>query len=322
MLVVIGGTTASGKSALALRLAAMTGGVIVNADASQLYRDLPLLTARPTAADEVRAEHRLYGVLAAHETGSAGRWLELAGPVLAELRAAGRPAIVVGGTGLYLGALLRGIAPVPDIPSGLRQDLRATAARTPPAQLHERLAAHDPVMAARLSPTDRQRVLRALEVVLATGRSLAEWQAMPPFRLDLPALPLGLALLPPRSVLAPRVAARLEAMIEAGALDELRAWRDRPDVPPTAALHKATGVPELSLVLDGCLDLATGLARAAKRTLQYAKRQRTFFRHQLPDLVAMPVTAEDVTDATLRAWVETARSERGQPSLLPAADRL
>ena len=296
--------------------------MIVNADAAQLYRDLAVLTARPTPADEALAEHRLYGVLAADEPGSAGRWLELVAPVLAEISAAGRPAILVSGTGLYLKALLHGIAPVPDIPPALREELRAAASRTPAPVLHERLRDLDPLMAARLQPSDPQRVLRALEVVLATGRSLADWQETAPFRLPLPQRRRGLALLPPREVLAPRVKARLRAMIAAGALDELAAWRARPDVPPTAALLKATGVAELALVLDGKLGLEAALARIAERTLQYAKRQRTFFRRQLPELAALPVAGEEVADATLRAWVETGAVPQPRPPLLPAADPL
>jgi tRNA dimethylallyltransferase len=282
-LVVIGGTTASGKSALALRLAEASGGVVVNADSMQLYRELRVLTARPTPADEARAEHRLYGVLDAGETGSVGRWLGLAGPVLAGALAAGRTAIVVGGTGLYLEALLHGLSPIPDVPPETRARLRAEARAVPAPELHRRLAAIDPVMAARLRPSDPQRVLRALEVIEATGRSLADWQALPRRRLALPARRRCLALVLPPAVLAPRIEARLRDMLASGALDEVRGLAAR-GLPPDSPVMKATGVPELRAHLDGRTSLDEALAETARRTLQYAKRQRTFLRHRLRGL--------------------------------------
>jgi tRNA dimethylallyltransferase len=290
-LLVIGGTTASGKSALALRLATASGAAIVNADASQLYRDLPVLTARTTPGDEALAPHRLYGVLPAEAPISAGLWLDLVAPVLDELRAAGRPAIVVGGTGLYLKALLHGLAPVPEVPAAIRDELRAWAAGVPAVALHARLERQDPLMAGRLRPSDPQRVLRALEVMAATGRSLAEWQARPPRRLALPADWSGVALLPGRAVLLPRVEARLDAMLAAGALDEVAGWaRRRPR--PGAALDKALGVRELGAAVAGTIDLATARLRTIDATMRYAKRQRTFFRHQLPELTPLAQPAD------------------------------
>jgi len=282
-LIVIGGPSASGKSALALRLAEAQGGVIINADSMQLYRELPLLTAQPDAAARARAPHRLYGVLAAADPASVGRWLALAGEAIAESVAAGRRPIVVGGTGLYLKALLHGLAPVPEVPAAARRAAARQLARLGAPGLHAELARRDPAMAARLGPTDRQRLLRAWEVLDATGRSLAAWQAEPVWRVPLPTPVRGLALLPPRSALHERIGRRLEAMIAAGALTELaalRATRPAAELP----LLRAVGVAELLAHLDGRLTRAEALERAALRTRQYAKRQITWLRHQLPEL--------------------------------------
>lgn len=303
-LLLIGGTTASGKSQLALRLAQATGGVVVNADSMQLYRDLRILTARPAPAAEALVPHALYGVLDAAETGSVGRWLELLAPVLERCRGEGRPALVVGGTGLYLEALREGLAPVPEIPTALRARLRAEAAGVPAAELHRRLAARDPVMAARLRPSDPQRILRALEVLEATGRSLADWQAAPRHRLALPGRVLGIALLPPADVVARRIEERLARMVAAGGLEELRRLLARTDLAADAPLLRATGVPELKAVLEGHTTLAEGLARAATATRRYAKRQRTFLRHRL---------------AALRAFAEPEAAARSALEALRAA---
>jgi tRNA dimethylallyltransferase len=282
-LVVIGGPSASGKSALALRLAQARDGVIINADSMQLYRELPLLTARPGPADEARVPHRLYGVLDAADPASAGRWLELAGAAIGESAAAGRLPIVVGGTGLYLKALLHGLAPVPEVPAAVRRAALETFTRLGGPGFHAELARRDPVMAARLEPGDRQRQLRAFEVLAATGRSLTEWQAEPALRVPLPEPVQGFALLPPRDELHRRIERRLQAMIDAGALSELEALRAaRPD--PALPLLRAVAVPEFLAYLDGCLDLARAVAGALARTRQYAKRQMTWLRHQLPEL--------------------------------------
>ena len=223
--IVIGGPTASGKSTLAMRLAAASGGVIINADSMQLYRELRIVTARPSPADEARVPHRLYGVLAADRPGSAGSWLALAQAALDEAKAHGRPAIVVGGTGLYLHALLHGLADVPPVPAEARAAACALYRRLGGPAFHAELQARDPVMAARLAPHDRQRLIRAFEVVGATGRSLADWQADAPTRVALPQPVIGVALMPPRAEVYARIGRRLEAMVAAGALDELRALR-------------------------------------------------------------------------------------------------
>jgi tRNA dimethylallyltransferase len=292
-LIIVAGPTASGKSALGLRLAEAEGGVIINADSMQLYRDLPILTARPTPEDEARAPHRLYGVLDAADPASAGRWLELAVAAIGEALAEQRPAIVVGGTGLYLHVLLHGIAPVPDIPAAIRNAARARLAELGAPAFHAELATLDPVMAARLRPTDRQRLLRAYEVVVGTGRSLAAWQEMPPVRVSLPARRLGLALVPPRAALYERIERRLRDMLERGALEELGALHRR-SLPADLPLLKAVAVPELLAHVAGRVDLDTARARALIQTRRYAKRQLTWLRHQLPELRPVADFGEDV----------------------------
>jgi tRNA dimethylallyltransferase len=285
-LILIGGPTASGKSALALRLAERQHGTIINADSMQLYRELRVLTARPGHEEEARVPHRLYGVLGAEDPASAGRWLGLAERAIGEAVAEGRVPIVVGGTGLYLHALLHGIAPVPEVPGAARAEAEARLARQGSAAFHAELALRDPVMARRLRPTDRQRLIRAFEVVLATGRSLAEWQAMPHWRIRMPQPVAGIALSPPRAELHARIAQRLQAMVQGGALAELQALRARqPD--PAWPLMKAVAVRELLAHLEGRLSLEEALARAIVQTRRYAKRQLTFLRHQLPELQAM-----------------------------------
>jgi tRNA dimethylallyltransferase len=292
-LIVVGGPTASGKSALALRLAQATGGVIINADSMQLYRELRILTARPTPEDEARAPHRLYGILNAEDPASAGRWLELAGAAIAEAGTEARPAIVVGGTGLYLHALLHGLAPVPEIPAAVRNAARARGAALGAPALHAELAERDPAMAARLRPTDRQRLIRAYEVIVGTGRSLAGWLEAPPVRIELPKAWTGIALMPPRAALYDRIGHRLRAMIEQGGLAEIEALRRRrlaPDLP----LMKAVAVPELLAHLEGRIDLAGAIERAIVQTRRYAKRQLTWLRHQLPELKPLEAFGDEV----------------------------
>jgi tRNA dimethylallyltransferase len=292
-LIVIAGPTASGKSALALRVAEAERGVVINADSMQLYRELRILTARPTPADEARVPHRLYGVLDAEDPASAGRWLELAGAAISEATAEGRTAVVVGGTGLYLHALLHGLAPVPDIPAAIRSAARARLATLGPVAFHAELARIDPVVAGRLRPTDRQRLLRAYEVVAGTGCSLAAWQEASPLRVKLPERQLGIVLLPPRAPLCERIERRLHQMIEHGALAELEALRRR-CLDPGLPLMKAVGIPELLAHVAGKVDLETALHRAVVQTRRYAKRQSTWLRHQLPELRRFEAFGETV----------------------------
>lgn len=298
-LVVIGGSTASGKSALALTLARELEAVIINADSQQLFADLPILTARPSPADERLAAHRLYGLLAADEQPSVGRWLALVEAELAVAQAARRSVIIVGGTGLYLHALLHGIPAMPVIPAALRAELRAWAAVSPAVAPHTRLQRCDPAMAARLQPGDRQRVLRALEVIEATGRSLLAWQADPRQRPSLPTAPIGIALVPPAVAVNSRLEARLDAMLDDGAMAEVaELLARRPDAPllPIAKVH---GLRELAAVHRGTLMVDLARTRIAAQIRQYAKRQRTWFRHQLPELQPLATTGE--TDAALAA---------------------
>ncbi len=282
--VVIGGPTASGKSGLALAIAERFDGVVINGDAIQVYRDLRILTARPGEAEERRAPHRLYGFLDATEYCSAGRWQALALEEIAAATAAGKRAIVVGGTGLYLRALIEGIAPIPDIPTDIRAAARARYADIGGAAFHAALAQRDPVMAARLEPADGQRLMRAWEVLEATGRSLAEWQDEP---VRAPNLQFTMIVLtPPREEIYAACDARLEAMIAEGVLDEVAALMKRAErehLDPSLPVLKAVGYPELADHLAGRSTREVALAAAQQQTRRYAKRQITWFRHQLPD---------------------------------------
>lgn len=313
-LLVLGGTTASGKSALALELAERSGAVIVNADSQQLFADLPILTARPRPEEQARAPHRLYGVLGPRAQPSAGRWLELVVPLLVELRKEGRPAILVGGTGLYLEALLHGLSPMPAVPAALRARLLEASRDLSTAALHARLARLDPAMAARLRPSDRQRILRALEVLEATGRSLGEWQGRPRLRPVEPAALLGMALLPPAAITSARIERRLAEQLAAGALEEVAELAQRePELGEAARagrleawpILKVHGCRELMAVLEGRLDRSAASAAIARQVRAYAKRQRTWFRHRLPELEAVPASGEEpgLRDRLLGRWL-------------------
>ena len=285
-LIIIGGPTGSGKSALALELAERLGGAIVNADSMQQYHELRIVTARPTIGEHSRAPHYLYGHRAAARPSSAGQWLDQAIRTIDEIKAQDRVPIVVGGTGLYLQALLQGIAPVPTVPSEVRLATSERFDTLGVPGFHQELAKRDPDLAALLQPGDRQRLIRAAEVLEATGKSLLHWQAQPRKRVALPEPIAGIALMPPRPELHARIERRLHFMIEAGALDEIAALRDLkldPDLP----LMKAVTVPEFMAHIAGEIDLATAMERALARTRQYAKRQLTWFRHQLPELKAL-----------------------------------
>lgn len=282
---IIAGPTASGKSALALAVAEAFDGVVINADSMQIYRELRVLTARPSPEDEARAPHRLYGVLPASERCSAGRWREMALAEIAAAHDAGRLPIVCGGTGLYLKALTEGLSPMPDIPAEVRASLNTRLADEGVAALHEELAARDPAMAARLDAADGQRILRALEVLEATGQSLAEWQSVP---AEGPPANLRFAtilLAPPRDALYAACDRRLEMMLELGALDEVRRLTAM-GLDPSLPAMKALGVREFCEYLAGNCDIQEALAAAQQATRRYAKRQMTWFRHQIvADLV-------------------------------------
>ena len=282
--ILIAGPTASGKSALALRLAdrlaAFGGATIVNADSMQVYRDLRVLTARPAPDEQARHPHRLYGVTGAEEASSAMRWRAQALAALDEIWAAGRWPLVVGGTGLYFRALLAGLSPIPDIPDAVRAAARARHAGMGNAAFHAELAARDPEGASRLRPGDSQRVIRAWEVIEATGRPLASWQSEPGEGLG--AETLRFVLLPDRAVLKARIDARFTAMVGGGALEEVSALLARNLDPDLPAL-RAVGFRELAAHIRGEADLAATVAAGQVATRQLAKRQGTWMRNQMSD---------------------------------------
>jgi tRNA dimethylallyltransferase len=276
---VVTGPTASGKSALALALAERLRGTIINMDAMQCYRDLRILTARPTAEEEARVPHALYGLCDAAEPVSAGWWREAALAAIAEARAAGRVPILCGGTGLYLRTLTEGISDLPPIPPAPRAEARAMVAAGS-AAAHAWLAARDPATAAQLRPSDPQRIARAIEVWLATGQGLAAWQA----RKTLPPAPLRLSAIivdPPPAELRAAIALRFQAMLDAGALNEVRALIAR-GLDGTLPIMRAHGVPELAAHLRGEITIEAAASRAIVLTGQYTKRQRTWWRHHAP----------------------------------------
>jgi tRNA dimethylallyltransferase len=300
-IILIAGPTASGKSALALELAERRGGEIINADSMQVYRDLRVLTARPTPVDEARAPHRLYGHVDAAENYSVGRWCVDAAAALAATRQDSRAAIIVGGTGLYFRALIHGLAAVPPIPAEIRTRVRARLGSDGVAALHAELTRRDPATAARLMPNDRARVTRALEVVLATGRSLLDWhkEGMP-VSLDA-ALAAKVFLMPDHDELFRRIGARFDAMMAAGAMDEVRALAAR-KLDPNLPAMKAHGVPWLIRHLNGEISVADAAEGAKRDTRQYTKRQGTWFRNQLADFAwVAPDRARDAIEAQLRA---------------------
>jgi tRNA dimethylallyltransferase len=280
--ILIAGPTASGKSALALAIAERTGGLVVNADAMQVYRELRILTARPPPEEEARADHRLYGHVTGAEAYSVARWLADVAPVLAEAAASGRPAIVVGGTGLYFEALTRGLAAVPEIPDAVREKVRRQAACLGPAGLHARLAARDPAAAARLRDTDPQRLMRALEVFEATGRSITAWQAEPPPPPLLPAPAVRVVIAPDRAWLHERIAARFAAMVDAGGKEEAAAFADL-GLDPALPAMRAIGVAPLAAAARGDTPLEEAVRRSVVDTRRYAKRQETWFRNRMGD---------------------------------------
>ena len=279
--ILIAGPTASGKSALALELAAMLRGVIINADSMQVYRDLRIITARPTPDEEKRISHRLYGHVDAAENYSVGRWFGEAAGALADTLGRGQPAIMAGGTGLYFSTLTRGIAAVPPIPAEIRREVRGRLAAEGVAALHAELTRRDPATAARLKPGDRARITRALEVVLATGRSLTQWhQDNTPARVDLTAA-AKIFLMPQRDELGLRIDTRFDAMMAAGALEEVRALAAR-NLDPNLPAMKAHGVPWLIRHLKGEITMAEAVEQSKRDTRRYTKRQATWFRNQLP----------------------------------------
>jgi tRNA dimethylallyltransferase len=279
--ILLAGPTASGKSALALRIAERVGGTIINADSMQVYRDLRIITARPMPQEEARVPHLLYGHVDAAENYSVGRWCVDAGAAIAEAARADRVAILAGGTGLYFKALTQGLAAVPPIPAGIRATVRARLTEGV-APLYDELLRHDPQAARRLMPGDRARVTRALEVVLATGRPLADWhrEGLPPAIDAANAIKIFLDV--DRAELYRRIDARFDAMLASGALDEVRQLAAR-HLDPSLPAMKAHGVSWLIRQFAGEITLAEAAEGAKRDTRRYTKRQATWFRHQLPD---------------------------------------
>lgn len=294
----IAGPTASGKSALALDWAQRAGGVVINTDSMQVYRDLRIITARPSPQEESLVPHRLYGHVDAAVNFSAGAWVADAGKVLAEARAEGRLPIFVGGSGLYFKALISGLSAVPPIPPRVREDVRTRLERGGVEALHAELAGRDPATAARLKVRDRTRIARALEVVEATGRSLLEWhrEGLPPLLAQGEFSALFMA--PEREALYARIDARFDAMLAAGAVDEVARLAAR-RLDPLLPAMKAHGVPALIRHLDGEISLEEAAAIGRADTRRYAKRQFTWFRHQLPQF-------EWVRPERAGAWLEQA----------------
>ena len=274
----IAGPTASGKSALAIALAENADGVVINADASQVYRDLRVLSARPDTADEARVPHHLFGYRDGAAACSAAQWAADAGAAIDAAHREGHLPILVGGTGLYLRTLLEGIAPVPEIDAAVRAEVRAM----PVADAHQALTREDPAAAARLAPADTTRVARALEVVRSTGRTLADWQATRSGGIGGSIELHPLILLPERAELVARCDARLVEMFDHGGVEEVAALLARTDLPSDAPVRRAIGVPEIAAMLAGALTREAALAAAQLDTRRYAKRQYTWFRHQPP----------------------------------------
>lgn len=281
LITLIAGPTASGKSKLALELAEKTGAVIINADSQQLYADLRVLSARPSLEEEGRVEHRLYGVADAADAWSVGRWTRSITPVLVSLNQEGRPALIVGGTGLYFTALTKGLADIPDVPLEAREEAGALYDTEGEAAFRLRLTTFDPPAAAAIAPGDRQRLTRAFAVARATEKSLSDWQASTVPMLE-PRTYDRLVVEPDRAALYANCDARVAMMVEQGALDEVRALAAR-ELDPALPAMKAVGVREFAAHLAGEMTLEAAIDAVRQATRNYAKRQLTWFRNQTSD---------------------------------------
>lgn len=277
----IAGPTASGKSALAIRLAERLGGTVVNADSMQVYRDLRVITARPTKAEEAAVPHRLFGTVDAAINYSVARWQADMAALLNELKAQGRIPIITGGTGLYFRALTEGLSDIPKVPDDVRAAVRAAAEGQAPEALHAELAACDPETAARLRPTDPQRIIRALEVFRATGVPLVRFQEKRDGALLTDPF-AAFFLAPDRDVLRARIDARFDGMVETGAIAEVETLMQR-GLDPALPAMRAHGVPWIIRALRGEIPMAEAIEGGKADTRRYAKRQHTWFRHQAPD---------------------------------------
>ena len=280
LITLIAGPTASGKSRLALEMARASGAVIINADSQQLYADLRVLTARPTADEEAQAEHRLYGVADAADAWSVGRWARMVMPMITALTEEGRPAILVGGTGLYFNALTKGLAEVPQVSDAARDAAQAALDADGEPAFRTRLAELDPAAASRIEAGDRQRLSRAMAVAESTGRALSDWMADSRPLLE-PGSWTGVVVEPDRGALYARCDTRVAVMVEQGAVDEVRALMAR-SLDPALPAMKAVGVREFAAHLAGEITLAAAMDATRQATRNYAKRQLTWFRNQAP----------------------------------------
>ena len=280
--ILIAGPTASGKSALAIRLAQTLDGVVVNADSMQVYRDLRIITARPSLEEERQVPHRLFGHVDAAENYSVARWLADVGREITMIEAEGRLPILVGGTGLYFRALTEGLSDIPAVPEAVRAELRAWAEGRTAEEIHARLEAVDPSTAARLRPSDPQRNLRALEVFMATGKPLSAFHDSRSGAVLDVASCVAVFLEPDRDALRQRIDTRFETMMDSGAMEEVEALMLR-GLDPALPAMRAHGVPGLIRALRGEISVAEAVAIGKADTRRYAKRQHTWFRHQAPE---------------------------------------
>lgn len=294
--VLIAGPTASGKSALALEFARRTGGMVINADSMQVYSVLSVITARPTSSDMAMAPHRLYGHVSPSQAYSTGKWMRDVAGLVASGELVGRVPIFVGGTGLYFRALTEGLSPMPEVPAELRQHWRERLENEGSQALHGVLAARDKNAAGSIRPGDSQRILRALEVLEASGRPLGEWHAERSQPLVDMASALMVILEPERGLLAQRIENRFDRMVEEGALEEARVLAEMRITPAMPAM-KAIGVRELIGVLEGRSRLDEAMTRAKTATRRYAKRQMTWFRHQAGPQWTRTAISDDGCDA-------------------------
>ncbi len=301
--ILIAGATASGKSALAMRLARELGGAVINADSMQVYRELSILTARPSPADEAACPHALYGHVRAHEAYSVGRYVTEAAKAIESARAAGLRPILTGGTGLYFKGLTEGLSPVPDVAPGVRAHWRKQAETVGAQRLHEILSVRDPVMAEKLNPADPQRIVRALEVLDSSGKSLSHWQAQPGTPVIAEANAVRLLVRRDREDLHLRAGRRFDEMMTGGALDEVSALGAL-QLDPASPVMRALGVAPLLAAVRGQMQLAEAIAQAKAETRHYIKRQDTWFRKNMISWIPIVSQQMESNNAELLAFID------------------
>jgi len=277
---IIAGPTASGKSALAIAAAQALNGVVLNCDSMQIYKDIPIIAATPNTQEKAQVEHRLFELYDVNKRGNVVEWLDLCVAEIRKLWAEGRLPVVVGGTGMYIDALINGITPIPEVEPAVRANLRERLQSEGLIRLYIELKEKDPEIAAKLSPNDKTRIVRALEIISTTGKKVSEWYKAPLIK-KLPEAEFTIAkIVPEIEVIEQRCRERLDKMVELGALKEIAGLLER-GIDETLPAMKALGVPELSLAMKGEMPLAQALELAKLHTRQYAKRQRTWLRNKL-----------------------------------------